>query len=46
MPDCVRESLAKSYPAYLDMAEKGVKPPLAKELRIMAALQRLMGGEK
>ena len=43
MPDCVRESLAESYPAYLDMAVKGVKPPSAKELRMMTALQRLMG---
>lgn len=42
MPDCVRESLATSYPAYLDMAEKGVKAPSAKEMRMMAALQRLM----
>ena len=46
MPDCVRESLAKSYPTYLDMAEKGIKPPSAKELRMMAALQRLMGNQK
>ena len=46
MPDCVRESLATSYPAYLQMAEKGVKAPSPKELRMMAALQRLMGGEE
>lgn len=45
MPDCVRESLAESYPAYLDMAVKGIKPPSAKELRMMATLQRLMGDE-
>lgn len=43
MPDSVRESLAESYPAYLDMAEKGVKAPSPKELRMMAALQRFMG---
>jgi hypothetical protein len=28
------------------MAEKGVKAPLPKELRMMAALQRLMGDEE
>ena len=44
MPDCVHESLAISYSAYLDMAMKGVKVPSAKELRMMAALQRFMGG--
>lgn len=42
MPDCVRESLATSYPAYLQMAEKGVKAPSPKELRMMAALKRFM----
>ena len=46
MPDCVRQSLATSYPAYLQMAEKGVKPPSPKELRMMAALQQLMGSEE
>ena len=45
MPDCVRESFAKSYPTYLELAEKGIKPPSAKELRIMAAFQRYMGNE-
>jgi len=39
-------SLGTSYPAYLQMAEKGVKAPSPKELRMMAALQRLMGGEE
>ena len=46
MPDCVRQSLATSYPAYLQMAEKGVKAPSPKELRMMTALQRLMGSEE
>ena len=46
MPDSVREALATSYPAYLQMAEKGVKAPSPKELRMMAALQRLMGDEE
>lgn len=44
MPNCVRESLATSYPAYLDMAMTGVKAPSAKELRIMVAFQRYRGG--
>ena len=43
MPDCVRESLAKSYLTYLEFAEKGIKPPSAKELRMMVALKRFMG---
>ena len=46
MPDSVRQALATSYPAYLDMAEKGVKAPSPKELRMMAALQRLLGGKE
>ena len=45
MPDCVRESLATSYPAYLQMAERGVKAPSPKELMMMATLQRLMRSE-
>ena len=40
MPDCVRESLATSYHAYLQMAEKGVKFPSPKELRMMAFMQK------
>lgn len=45
MPNCVRESLATSYPAYWDMPMKGMKAPSAKVLRIMAAFQRYMSGE-
>lgn len=45
MPNSVRESLQESYQFYLDMAEKGVKAPSAKQLRIMAALNQLLGGE-
>ena len=45
MPDCVRESLAESYLTYLELAEKGIKPPSAKDLRMMAAFQRYVGGE-
>ena len=46
MPDCVRESLSTSYLAYLQMAEKGVKVPSPKNLRMMAALQQLVGSEE
>ena len=46
MPDCVRESLATSYPAYLQMAERGVKAPSPKQLRMMATLQQLMDDEE
>ena len=42
MPDSVRESLSQSLPFYLDLAERGVKPPTAKQLRMIAALNRLM----
>ena len=38
--------MAISYPAYLEMAVKGVKAPSPKELRMMAALQRFMGGKE
>lgn len=40
MPDEVRESLATSYRFYLEMAEKGIKAPSARELRFMAMLNR------
>lgn len=43
MPDSVRQSLQESYHFYLDMAEKGVKAPSAKQLRMMAALNELLG---
>lgn len=43
MPDKVRESLAKSYKAYLDFAEKGVKAPTPKDLRYMSMLNQLYG---
>lgn len=45
MPDSVRESLATSLPFYLDLANKGVKAPSPKELRMMSMMQRLMKGE-
>lgn len=41
MPDQVRESLAQSYKAYLDFAEKGIKAPTSKDLRFMSMLDAL-----
>ena len=38
-------NLSLSYFVYLQMAEKGVKAPSPKELRMMAAFQRYMDGE-
>ena len=43
MPDELREVLAKDYKFYLDLAEKGQKGPTAKQLRMMAAMKRIMG---
>ena len=43
MPDELREALSSNYKFYLDLAEKGQKGPTAKQLRMMAAMKRLMG---
>ena len=43
MPDELRESLSSNYKFYLDLAEKGQKGPTAKQLRMMAAMKRIMG---
>lgn len=43
MPDELRKVLAKDYKFYLDLAEKGQKGPTAKQLRMMAAMKRIMG---
>lgn len=45
MPDAVREAFAPCYGNYLDMAEKGVKLPSKKQLRMMTALSRFMGDD-
>lgn len=45
MPDEVRESLSTNLPFYLDLANKGIKAPSAKELRIMTMMQMLRNGE-
>lgn len=43
MPDELREVLSSNYKFYLDLAEKGQKGPTAKQLRMMAAMKRIMG---
>ena len=43
MPKELRESLSTSLPFFLDLAMKGVKAPSAKELRMMAMMNRLLG---
>ena len=43
MPDELREALSNDYRFYLDLAEKGQKGPTAKQLRMMAAMKRIMG---
>lgn len=45
MPDEVRESLSTNLPFYLDLVNKGIKAPSAKELRIMTMMQMLRNGE-
>lgn len=42
MPDELREALSSNYKFYLDLAEKGQKGPTAKQLRMMAAMKRIM----
>lgn len=43
MADELRETLSSNYKFYLDLAEKGQKGPTAKQLRMMAAMKRIMG---
>lgn len=43
MPGELRETLSSNYKFYLDLAEKGQKGPTAKQLRMMAAMKRIMG---
>ena len=43
MLDELREVLSKDYKFYLDLPEKGQKGPTAKQLRMMAAMKRIMG---
>ena len=43
MADELRKTLSSNYKFYLDLAEKGQKGPTAKQLRMMAAMKRIMG---
>ena len=43
MADELRETLSSNYKFYLDLTEKGQKGPTAKQLRMMAAMKRIMG---
>lgn len=43
MSDELREALSSNYKFYLDLAEKGQKGPTMKQLRMMAAMKRIMG---
>ena len=43
MPDELRETLSSNYKFYHDLAEKGQKGSTAKQLRMMAAMKRIMG---
>lgn len=43
MQDEQREALSRNYKFYLDLAEKGQKGLTAKQLRMMAAMKRIMG---
>jgi hypothetical protein len=45
MPNSVRESLTTDYKFYLDLAEAGTKLPSKKQLRMMEAINMLMGKE-
>ena len=43
MPNELREVLEKDYKFYLELVENGLKGPAAKQLRMMAAMKRIMG---
>ena len=43
MPDELSEALSSDCKFYLDLAEKGQKGPTVKQLRMMAAMKRIMG---
>ena len=43
MPDELRGALSSNYKYYLDLAEKGQKGQTAKQLRMMAAMKRIIG---
>ena len=46
MPSELTKALTTSLNFYLDMANKGIKAPSAKQLRMMSALGQFLGGKK
>ena len=46
MPSELTKALSTSLNFYLDMANKGVKAPSAKQLRMMSALGQFFGGKE
>ena len=46
MPSELTKALTTSLNFYLDMANKGVKAPSAKQLRMMSALGQFLGGKE
>mgnify|MGYP004521708853 FL=1 len=46
MPSGLTKALSTSLNFYLDMANKGIKAPSAKQLRMMSALGQFLGGNK
>ena len=45
MPSELIKALSTSLNFYLDMANKGIKAPSAKQLRMMSALGQFLGGK-
>jgi hypothetical protein len=46
MPSELTKALTTSLNFYLDMANKGIKAPSAKQLRMMSALGQFLGGKE
>lgn len=46
MPSELSKALSTSLNFYLDMANKGIKAPSAKQLRMMSALGQFLGGKE
>ena len=46
MPSELTKALSTSLNFYLDMSNKGIKAPSAKQLRMMSALGQFLGGKE
>jgi len=46
MPSELTKALSTSLNSYLEMANKGIKAPSAKQLRMMSALGQFLGGKE